>query len=163
MDTSSLLAIAREIVDKVTFCFAVTVGTNQETSVRIIEPGKPRDDWSVGFMTTRNSRKVVDLERSGRLTLAYQWDPDKAYVSLAGQPLVIDDVAAKRAVWGPASDRWHPEGPEDPNVVIVKLLTDRIEVWSAAHNVMPPPKGFNAAVLIRDGSGWRYSETFQPS
>lgn len=45
VDTSALLAIARET----------------------IASGKLRDDWSVGFMTERYYRKVVEMERAGQL------------------------------------------------------------------------------------------------
>jgi general stress protein 26 len=103
------------------------------------------------------------MERAGRLTLAYQYDPEKAYVTLTGRPVIIDDVALKRSVWNPNADRWHRGGPDDPNVVIVRLITDRIEIWSSGRDVMPEPKGFSAAVLERDGLGWRYSTTSRRS
>ena len=163
MDTSAFLAIARETIAKVPFCFAITTAENGEANARVIQPGKLHDDWSVGFTTSRRCRKVVEMERSGRLTLAYQYDPEKAYVTLLGRPVIIDDVALKRAVWGPASDRWYPGGPEDPNVVIVQLIVDRIELWSGGRSVMPEPAGLSAAVLVREGSGWRYFATSQPS
>jgi hypothetical protein len=38
-------------------------------------------------------------------------------------------------------------------------VTERIELWSAAHKVMPEPMGYSAAVLIRDGKCWRVSQT----
>jgi general stress protein 26 len=163
MDTAALLAIARETIDKVAFCFAITVGENGAASARVVQTGKLRDDWSVGFMTERYCRKVVEMERAGRLTLAYQYDPEKAYVTLTGRPVIIDDVALKRSVWNPNADRWHRGGPDDPNVVIVRLITDRIEIWSSGRDVMPEPKGFSAAVLERDGLGWRYSTTSRRS
>ncbi|HEY5724630.1 MAG TPA: pyridoxamine 5'-phosphate oxidase family protein [Methylomirabilota bacterium] len=163
MDTGALLAIARDTVAKVPFCFAITAAENGDANARVIQPGKLREDWSVGFMTNRRCRKVLEMERTGRLTLAYEYDPEKAYVTLLGRPIVIDDVARKRAVWGPDSDRWHPGGPGDPNVVIVELIVDRIEVWSGGRDVMPEPKGLSAAVLVREGSDWRYYATSQPS
>jgi hypothetical protein len=58
-----------------------------------VQPGKLRDDWSVGFMAERYCRKIVEIERGGRLTLAY--------VTLIGRPVIIDDVALKRSVWSP--------------------------------------------------------------
>jgi general stress protein 26 len=82
-------------------------------------------------------------------------------VTLAGRPVITDDVALKRAAWSPDSDKWHRGGPEDPNVVIVRLVTDRIELWSSGRDVMPEPKGLSAAVLVHDGAGWRYSATSQ--
>jgi hypothetical protein len=84
MDTSALLAIARETISKVPFCFAITTAENGEANARVIQVGKLRDDWSVGL-------------------------------------------------------------------------------WSSGRDVVPEPKGFGAAVLVREGSSWRYSATFTPS
>ena len=161
MNTNALLAIARETIDKVPFCFAITAAENGSANARVVQPGRLRDDWSVGFMTERYCRKVAEIGRAGQLTLAYECDLDKTYVTLAGRPVIVDDVALKRSLWNPNADRWHRGGPDDPNVVIVRLRTDRIEMWSSGRDVMPEPKGFSAAVLERDGLGWRYSTTSQ--
>jgi general stress protein 26 len=113
MDTSVLLAVARETIDKVPFCFAITVAGNGSASARVVQPGKLRDDWSVGFMTERYCRKIVEMERAGRLTLAYQYDLEKTYVTLTGRPVISDDIALKRSVWNPSADKWHRGGPDD--------------------------------------------------
>ena len=164
MDTKDLLQIARETIGKVTYCFAVTVAAGrEEASARIIQPSALREDWSVGFMTNRRCRKVAEMEASGRLTLGYQHDPEAAYVTLSGRPEIIDDVEAKRAVWCDESYRWHPGGPEDPDVVLVELMTDRIELWNLKRGVTPAPEGLNSAVLQREGDGWVYGETSPPA
>jgi general stress protein 26 len=147
------------MIDKVTYCFAVTAADNGEVNARIVQPRKLQDDWTVDFTTNRRCRKFKEIEQSGKLTLAYQHDPDRAYVSLIGCAGIIDDVELKRSRWSAEADRWHPGGPDDPNVVIIRLATERIELWSSVRDVMPEPKGLSAAVLIRDGSGWRYSAT----
>ncbi len=67
---------------------------------------------------TPGSRESQEIERSGRLTLAYQYDPENAYVTLIGRAVINDDVATKTANWRPESYRWHSGGPADPNVVI---------------------------------------------
>ena len=157
---SGLLAIARETIAKVPLCMAITVAPNGEANARVVQPGPLREDWTVGFMTNRSCRKVIEMEQTRRLTLAYQLDAELACVSLIGRPTILDDIALKRAVWGPDSDRFHPGGPEDPNVVIVKLHVDRIEIYSAGRDVTPAPLGLNSAMLLRDGNTWRYSESF---
>ncbi len=163
MDTPTLLALARETIAKVPLCFVVTAAANGEANARIVQPGPLREDWSVGFMTSRLCRKFDEIQRAGRFTMAYQHDPDRAYVTLAGRAVVIDDIAIKQAVWRPDSDHWHPGGPQDPNVVIIKLVTDRIEFYSGARDVVPQPRGLSAAVLLREGAGWRYAETSPPA
>ncbi|MBR0779665.1 pyridoxamine 5'-phosphate oxidase family protein [Bradyrhizobium diazoefficiens] len=160
MQTEKLLQIAREIIAGVPACLAITVDSHGDANARVVNPAPLSDIWTVRFATDRRSRKVAEIERSGRLTLAYQNDADKAYVSLIGRAAVGEDIAAKLAGWGPLASKWFPGGPTDPNVVHVELFAERIELWSVAKEVVPDPvRGLWAAVLIRDGAGWIQSTT----
>lgn len=159
MDTERLLSLARKLIGELTFCVAVTQGEGGEANARIVQPRPLGDDWSVDVLTNRRCRKVREVERTGRLTLLYQHDQDRSYVSLVGRAEIVDDVAFKRSVWTPAHDRWNPGGPDDPATIYLRLITERIELWSAVHDVMPEPIGYSAALLLRDGEGWRGSAT----
>jgi general stress protein 26 len=161
MDTDSLLRVAREIIAKVPSCMAITVDRNGDANARVVNVKPLSDEWTVRFATDLRSRKSLEIERSGRLTLAYQYDPGNAYVTLVGHAVINNDVPAKLANWRPESYRWHPGGPEDPNVVYIDFTADRIELWSSSHGVEPDPvKGLWAAVLVRNASGWRQHTTF---
>jgi general stress protein 26 len=156
MAVETLLRIARQTVAKMPSCMAITVDQQGEANARVVQTSPLSDDWTLRFMTDRRSRKAREIARTGRLTLAYQNDADGAYVSLIGRATIVDDPAIKQAVWRPASLRWHPGGPTDPNVVLVDFTAERIELWSTPHGVMPDPaKGLWAAALSRDGGNWR--------
>ncbi len=164
MDTNELLQVARGIIAKVPLCMAITVGRNGEANARVVNPKPLTDAWTVRFTTDRRSRKTGEIERSGRLTLAYQYDPENAYVTLVGRAVINDDVAAKTANWRPESYRWYPGGPADSNVVYIDFTADRIELWSSPDGVVPDPvKGLWAAVLVRDALDWRQHTTFPRS
>ena len=161
MDTESLLRVARDIIAKVPLCMAITVDENGEANARVVNVKPLTDKWTVRFPTDLRSRKSREIERCGRLTLAYQYDPGSAYVTLVGHAIINNDVPAKIANWRPESYRFHPGGPEDPNVVYVDFTADRIEVWSSSHGVEPDPGiGLWAAVLVRDALGWRQHTTY---
>jgi len=159
MDTERLLGLARRLIDEVTFCVAATRGEDGDTNARVVQPRPLGEDWTVDFITNRRCRKVRDVERSGRMTLLYQHDADRSYVCLVGRAEIVEDRELKRATWTDAHYRFNPGGPEDPATVYARLRPDRIELWSAVHDVMPEPTGYSAAVLIREGDGWRYSAT----
>lgn len=159
MDTERLLALARQLISEVTFCVAATPGEDGTVSARIVQPRPLSDDWTVDFITNRRCRKVREIERSGRMTLLYQHDKDRSYACLMGPTEIVEDRELKRATWTDAHYRWNPGGPEDPATVYARLRADRIELWSAVHDVMPPPTGYSAAVLLRDGHAWRYAAT----
>ena len=160
MEPERLLALARKLITDLTFCVAVTQGEGGDANARVVQPRPLGADWSVDVLTNRRCRKVREIERTGRLTLLYQHDQDRSYVSLVGRAEIVDDVAFKCSVWTPAHDRWNPAGPEDPATIFVRLITERIELWSAVHDVMPAPAGYSAAILIRDGADWRCSTTW---
>ena len=163
MDTHDLLLLAREIIAKVPACMAITVDLNGEANARVVNPKPLSDAWTVRFATHRRSRKAQEIERSGRLTLAYQYDPDNTYVTLVGRAVIKNDVVAKTANWRPESYRWYPGGPADPNVVYIDFTADRIELWSSRHGVVPDPtKGLWAAALIREPDGWHQQTTSRP-
>jgi len=163
VDTDDLLQIAREIIGKVTSCLAITVDQNGDANARVVNVKPLSDTWTVRFATNRRSRKAGEIERSGRLTLAY-YDPERSYVTLVGRAVINNDVAAKTANWQPDSYRWYPGGPADPNVVYVDFTTDRIELWSVPHSVEPDPAiGLWAAALVRTPSGWHQHTTFPQS
>jgi general stress protein 26 len=160
MRTDALLQIAREIVARVPACMAITVDHNGDASARVVNPFPLSDGWTVRFATHRCSRKSVEVEQSGRMTLAYQYDAGKAYVSLVGRATIREDAAHKIAHWDALADKVFPGGPTDPNVVYIDLVTERIELWSVADGVEPDyARGLWAASLVRDGSGWIQSTT----
>jgi general stress protein 26 len=163
VETTDLLQIAREIIAQVPAFMAITVDRDGEANARVVNAKPPSEAWTVCLLTDRRSRKCREIERSGQLTLAYQHDPGNAYVTLIGHAVINADVATKTANWRPESYRWHPGGPADPNVVYIDFTTERIELWSSAHAVVPDPEiGLWAAVLVREDSGWR-SRTTLPS
>lgn len=157
METEQLLALARKLIADLTFCVGITQGENGEVNARVLQPLPLQEDWTVNVLTNRRCRKVREIERTGRMTLLYQHDADRSYVTLVGRATVVEDIELKRSIWKPAHHRWNPGGPEDPATVFARLRPDRIELWSAVHNVMPEPQGYSAALLLRDGEGWRAS------
>ena len=166
MNIDELLKIARELIDRQEFCFAITVAASGEANARIVQPRKLTQDWSVDFATLKTSRKFREIESSGRMTLAYQDNADRAYVSLVGSAVVEDDIELKRTRWAALTPeqkelamRWNPNGPDDPGWLYIRLVTNRIELWSAARSVMPEPVGYSAAILTRTDSShdWVYS------
>ena len=56
--------------------------------------------------------------------------------------------------------RFHPGGPEDPNNVIVEFTAERLEIYSGARGVAPPPRGFSAATLTRNDGSWSLGASF---
>lgn len=154
MTEAELLSIARETIAKVPHCMAITVGKDGTANARVVQPHAPDEDWTVTFLTSRTSRKAAEIEATSRLTLAYQYDPEGAYVTLVGSARLDPGPEAKAALWQDTLGRWFPRGPRDPDAVVVRLSTRRVELWSYLRGIMPEPRGLRAAVVERAPTGW---------
>jgi general stress protein 26 len=154
-DVEGVLRTAREVVAKVRYCMAVTPAADGGANARVVGPFPPDEEWSVAFVTSAGSRKADEIRRTGRLTLAYQHDPDGAYVALVGRARLAADAGSKARVWTAGLDEWFPAGREDPDAVVVRFAAERIEVWSLADRIMPEPRGLRAAVLRREDGEWK--------
>ena len=97
METTRLLTLARKLIDELTFCVAATQSEDGATNARIVQP--VGDDWTVNFLTNRRCRKTREIQRTGRMTLLYQHDADKSYVTLIGRAVIVEDVDLKRTIW----------------------------------------------------------------
>ena len=74
--------------------------------------------------------------------------------------MVNAEAAAKRVIWRPEMNHFHPGGPEDPNNVIVEFTAERLELYSGARSIAPPLRGFSAATLPRKDGGWSLGASF---
>jgi len=162
MNTERLLRLARMTIEAAPSCVAITIDRNGNANARVVNPSQLSPVWTVRFMTDRRTRKFAEISHNGRLTLVYYDAAGGAYVTLVGAATIIEDAAVKRAIWQPASYRWHPGGPDDPNVVLVEFFAERLETWNTPEGVVPDAtKGLWAAVLVREGPGWRYAGSTQ--
>jgi general stress protein 26 len=150
-----LLAAARDTVASAPFCCAATPSEAGGVNVRVVGPipGVSGDeDWTIWFSTLRSSRKAADIRRSGRLTLAYQ--RDLSYVALIGRPALFEDRAEIRRRWLESWRVYYPRGPDDPDLIFVRMNVDRIEL--CVPGVSPEPFGSHYSVVERDADrSWK--------
>ena len=52
------------------------------------------------------------------------------WVSIEGTAAVVEDDERKRALWEDSLEQWFTEGPEDDDVVLLKVRADRIHAWA---------------------------------
>ena len=146
-----LLAAARAIKTKVADCWCATLSEDGGVNVRVVGPIRGvsgQEDWTVWFLTRRSSRKAADIRRNGRLSLGYQHHPDRAYVTLIGRAALIEDKDEIRSRWIEGWRLHFPGGPDDPDIVFVKVDVDRIEL--CVQGVTPEPFGTRHSAVARD-------------
>ena len=153
-----LLREADRTMAEVMYCWVVTpaedgVGAHAR-AVKDQKDGTVADPWTRWFLARRQSRKVAELRRAGRATLAYQHASGEAYVALAGRAELIDDRAAVESRFRPANDY---EAAMLPQLLAVRVSGDHLELH--IRGVTAEPWGHGRTLLDRDADGsWRLAE-----
>jgi general stress protein 26 len=84
-------------------------------------------DGDLWFFASRTSRKVAHLTANPQVNVTTA--SGDSWVSLTGHALVVDDLATKKELWNTVVEAWFPNGPEDPDVVLVRVDAASAEYW----------------------------------
>ena len=84
-------------------------------------------DGDLWFFAERDSRKVGHLEGHPEVNVTV--GSGATWVSLTGRGTVVDDLAKKQELWNGGVEAWFPDGPDDADVVLVKVEGTSAEYW----------------------------------
>lgn len=152
--TDRVLDAARATMKSAQSCFLITVDDQRQAQARILNPFDPEPDMKVWMATNRNTRKVGQIRRNPRVTLAY-WDQAGAgYVTIIGRARLVEDLAERKKRWKPNWAEFYPGGPEGDTYLLIEFTPQQIEVMSGKHQIAIEPLGWKPAILVRRGAGW---------
>lgn len=86
-------------------------------------------DADLWFIATRDSRKVAHIRAHPvvGVTIASQ----SSWVSISGRAEVVDDLEKLKELWNTFAEAWLPEGPEDPNAILIHVDAESAEYWDS--------------------------------
>ncbi len=99
------------------------------------------DTW---FFAFRDSRVAREIEADPHIALGYAANDKGVWLAMEADASLIDDETEKRDRWFDDLDRWFPNGPEDPNVTLIRANATRIRSWGAAGDLDLRPDGAGA-------------------
>lgn len=115
-----------------------TVDANGQFISRPMAPQEVETDGDLWFFAERNSRKVAHIIANPHVSVTLT--SNDTWISLSGTASVVDDPAQKHELWNAFVEAWLPQGPDDPDVVLIKFDGDSAEYWNT-------PGGRVASVL----------------
>ena len=153
-----LLQAARETIAGIRYCWLATRALGDGANPRAVRAHAGSlggDEWTRRFLVRQGSRKVGEIDRDPRVTLAYQDMTGDAYVALGGLAHLVRDRAEMRSLWPDSADKLFPEGFADANMIVVRVEIDRIEIH--ARGVTSEPFGHGRTLIERETTGaWRF-------
>ena len=75
----------------------------------------------------QDSPKVDQIRANGHVGVTMM--SRDTWISIDGQAELVDDRARIKEYWNPFVQSWFPDGPDDPNVTLIKIVGSSAQYW----------------------------------
>ena len=125
-DLESVATILRDL----DICILTTRDGDALAARPMSNNGQVEWDGDTWFFARRDSDKVAQIEADPAVTLGYTATERGTWVSVEAEAELVDDANEKRARWFEDLARWFQDGPDDPEVVLIRAAATRVRGWS---------------------------------
>lgn len=121
------------LIEPISVAMMTTVDADGTLISRPMSPLKMDAKGAVWFFTDLRSEKIEHL----RVVNVSFTDADRGtYVSLSGRGEIHAEQAHIKELWTPFARPWFPDGPDSPNIALLKFVPQTAEFWDAPHSKM---------------------------
>jgi general stress protein 26 len=89
-----------------------------------------------GILWFFTGKKLANAEKDAQVNVSYADPNNEVYVSVSGAARTFRDPAKARELWNSGAQRWFPEGPDDPRLMILKVEIVQAEYWDVDKRAM---------------------------
>jgi len=116
-----------DIIERVGVCM-LTTRFDGGLRARPVEPRPDREAGLIWFVTDLRSGKEHEIESEHDVGLVFIDNAANAYLSITARAAVQLDHAKAAAIWKSADNIWW-QGPDDPNVCVLRVSPLTAELW----------------------------------
>lgn len=121
------------LIQSLTICMMTTANKEGGLTCRPMSPLLLDAYGDLWFFTDVRSEKTKHLDG---INLGFIDSSRATYVSLSGHGILHNERSYIDRLWTPFAKPWFAEGPESPNLVLLKFVTRSAEYWNSAQSRM---------------------------
>jgi general stress protein 26 len=125
----------KSLAEDIRFCMYTTY-KNGKIDSRPMTTQQIDNQGNVWFFTSRDSELGDTSNHGEEVTLIYADPKNNTYLSISGNAELVNDDAKKEELWNVMSKAWFPEGKDDPNLILVRVITEEAAYWDATSSRM---------------------------
>lgn len=134
-----------KLIEKVQIAMLTTQQADGTLRSRPMSTQQAPFDGTLWFITDKETAKTEEIRQHHAVGISYADPGRQTYVSVSGTAQVVTDREKVREFWHEGHKIWFPDGPEDPNVVLLRVDVDQAEYWES--NRLVTLVGFAKAYL----------------
>jgi general stress protein 26 len=122
-----------ELIEDMSVAMLTTPDDNGALVSRPMAPQEMDGDGAIWFFTENNTAKTQHLKTAN---LSFTHATHGTYVSISGHGVIHTNREHIQRLWTPFAKPWFPDGPNSPNLALLKFVPDAAEYWDAPHSKM---------------------------
>lgn len=142
------IAKIAELIKDIQMAMLTTVSPEGPLHSRPMATQQTPFEGELLFLTGEDSGKVHEIEDDAEVALTYV-APKHTFLTLSGRASILNDRGLIERLWNPSYKAWFPEGKEDPNIRVLRVVVDQAEYWDAPSNAIVR----NVKILARAVTG----------
>lgn len=122
----------KKLVKEISICMFITntdADTNEHT--RPMATIDVEDNGTLWFFTDLRSIKVEEVSKERKAHLVYAHPGKESYLDVWGMATVVTDRQQIKDKWSPMVKAWFPDGVDDPNLALLKIVPYKNYYWDA--------------------------------
>ena len=138
----------REMIKDIDLCMLTTVDESDDLHSRPMSlNGDVDEQGNLWFFTSSNSHKASEIERTPNVNVSFVDTDEQHYVSISGDAELVQDRQKIKELWKPALKAWFPDGPDQPDVALLKVKVKKAEYWDGPSSTIAQAVSFVSAIV----------------
>ena len=94
------------------------------------------DEGNIWFFTNEYSPKASEISVENTVSLTYSDVKAHTYLSIVAEAALVDDKVKMKELWNPFIKAFFPEGLDDPQLTLLKIVPTDAEYWDSSSSSM---------------------------
>lgn len=138
----------KEMIKDIDLCMLTTVDESNDLHSRPMSLNSDVDEnGDLWFFTSSNSHKASEIERTPNVNVSFIDTRKQHYVSISGMAELVRDRQKIKELWKPVLKAWFPDGPDQPDVALLKVNVRKAEYWDGPSSTIAQAISFVSAIV----------------
>ena len=138
----------KEMIKDIDLCMLTTVDESDDLHSRPMSlNGDVDEQGNLWFFTSSNSHKASEIERTPNVNVSFIDTDQQHYVSISGDAELVHDKQKIKELWKPVLKAWFPDGPDQPDVALLKVKVKKAEYWDTPSSTIAQAISFVSAIF----------------
>ncbi|RYE99534.1 MAG: pyridoxamine 5'-phosphate oxidase [Oxalobacteraceae bacterium] len=123
------IAKLAELIADIQVCMFTTTDDDGRLISRPMAVQEVEFDGDLWFFTKLSGRKIDQIRHTPQVNVALS--SKGSWVSVSGEAEIVHDDEKAKQLWNTRISAWFPDGPEDPELALVKVHANGAEYWDS--------------------------------